>query len=228
MPNILHLETSGPIGSVALSVDGQVVSHIDSQTTNTHAQQITLLIDECLDNAQLDLGALHAISVSKGPGSYTGLRVAASAAKAYCFALDIPLVAIDTLQSLAMAASSIVQNTSAVYIPMIDARRMEVYTGLYDHSGETLSAPYAKIVDETAYSSELADRSAVYCGSGAEKCIDLINGKNAIILSDLDIDARHQAQLAMEALGRGAIESVAYYKPTYLKAPNITTPKPML
>lgn len=227
MISILHIETSGPIGSAALSNDGVLVSNVRSSAPNTHAQQITLLIDECLSKADTTLSDLSAISISQGPGSYTGLRVAASAAKAFCYALDIPMIAIDTLQSLAQAAAKVIDNTEALYIPMIDARRMEVYTGVYGYDGQVQRAPYPKILDESGYRTEVGDRAVVYAGNGVAKCADLIDGPSAILLADLDVDASQQALLAYRAFQQARFEDIAYFKPVYLKEPNITTPKPI-
>lgn len=227
---ILHFETSGPYCSVAVAKDGVRLSLIEHPEVNAHARQITLIMDEALAEAGVALEDIEAIAVSQGPGSYTGLRVSASAAKGICYAMDIPLIAISTLQSLAHAAAKKAGDKAAVYIPMIDARRMEVYTAVYDHDSALLEDPHAKIIDASGYKDVVTaeGKTKIYCGSGATKCKDLIDGSDALWYEELKCSADNLIGLAHTKYEQGTFEDVAYFKPFYLKSPNITKSRPML
>lgn len=230
MALILHFETSGPLCSVAVAQDGQQLALVEHPEVNAHAQQITLIMDAALAKAEVTLEEINAIAVSQGPGSYTGLRVSASAAKGICYAMDIPLIAISTLQSLAYTAAKMAGDKEAVYIPMIDARRMEVYTAVYDLDGVPLEPPHAKIIDASGYKDLVTTegKTKIYCGSGAAKCKPLIGGSDTIWYDELRCRADNLIGLAHAKYEQAAFEDIAYYKPFYLKSPNITKSRPML
>lgn len=230
MTNILHLETSGPYCSVAVAGDGKRLSLVEHAAINAHAKEITRIINTALYEAGLTMSDIHAVAVSEGPGSYTGLRVSASAAKGICYARNIPLIAISTLQSLADEAYALYEDETALYIPMIDARRMEVYTGIYTSDGKAIVAPHAKIIETDGYDDIISDNSKVrvYCGSGVEKCKDILDNPRDMIFVDLRCRADHLIRIAFEKYQVGEFVDFAYFKPFYLKSPNITTPKPML
>lgn len=200
-----------------------------ASASNDHARQITLVIERVLQQAELHLDQFSAIAISSGPGSYTGLRVAASASKGICYALDIPLIAINTLISLAHAAE---QQTSeeAVYVPMMDARRMEVYTAVYDAQLKPVIVPHARIMDENSLQELVGgfDVPIIICGSGSHKCKHLFNSDNMLYREDLINNAKNLIRPAYQAYCNDVFEDAAYFKPFYLKAPNITTPKPIL
>jgi len=230
MALILHFETSGPICSVAVARDGKQLSLVEHPDHNVHAQQITLIMDEALALAKVELSDIQAIAISEGPGSYTGLRVSASAAKGICYAMDIPLIAISTLQSLADAAFVLDGEEDALYIPMIDARRMEVYTAVYTADGKTLEEPHAKIIDIQGYEDLVTDcdKIKIYCGSGVEKCIEILDNDKSRLYVDLISRADNLIRLAFDKYEHRAFVDIAYFKPFYLKSPNITKSKPML
>jgi len=230
MGMILHLETSGPYCSVAIAKDGQQLSLVEDPTVNAHAQQITILIDQALEESQATLADIEAVAISEGPGSYTGLRVSASAAKGICYAKEIPLIAVSTLRSLADAAFVRSRDENAVYIPMIDARRMEVYTAIYKGDGEIIEDPFAKIINDEGYRDVVTTvgKKKIYSGSGVEKCMDILDDKDSILYEDLRCRADNLIRLAHQKFVKKAFVDIAYFKPLYLKSPNITKSRPML
>lgn len=224
---ILHIETATDICSIGLSRGDQLLSIHNAETGYQHAAQITLLIQRCLEEAGVRLIELDAVALSSGPGSYTSLRVGAATAKGICYSLDKPLIAVDTLQSLALASLK-QEREEALYYPMIDARRMEVYTAGFDAANEQIEAPQAVIVDEFTFSEQLrAGHRIVLSGNGAEKCRSVLADKD-IFYSQVACSAAHLLPLALRALEQGAFEDMAYYSPNYLKPPNITKPRPRL
>lgn len=230
MALILHFETSGPLCSVAIARKGRQLSLVEHPEINAHAQQITLVMDQALAEADVMLSEIEAIAISEGPGSYTGLRVSASAAKGLCYALEIPLIAISTLRSLADASYALDGQKDALYIPMIDARRMEVYTAVYTGDGTSLIEPHAKIIDENGYDDIVTDQGKIkiYSGSGVEKCIDILDNDRSRLYVDLRCRADNLIRLAFDKFQKRGFVDMAYFKPYYHKSPNITKSKPML
>ncbi len=227
MPHILNIETSTGICSVGISRDGEMLSLRESPQQYDHASQITLLIDACTSEAKLQLNELEAVAVSRGPGSYTALRIGTSVAKAICYTLDIPLIAIDTLQSLAMATYQL-EKAKALYIPMIDARRMEVYTAVYDHSGQQLEAPRSLVVTADSFQPfRESGKMLIFSGNGAPKCETVLSSPE-MRYSQVECSATHLMPLAEEKFKNQQFEDSAYYEPFYLKPPNITKPKKIL
>lgn len=227
MPLLLLIETATDVCSIGLSRGGELLSMHDAEEGYQHAAQVTLLISRCLAEAGLALTALDAVALSSGPGSYTSLRVGAATAKGICFSLDKPLAVVDTLQALALACLR-KEREEALYYPMIDARRMEVYTAGFDAANERLEKPKAIIVEEHTFEEQLrAGRRIVLCGNGAEKCRAVLPAGD-ILYSPVRCSAAHLLPLALLSYERGEFEDVAYYSPFYLKPPNITRPKPRL
>ena len=224
MPVILNIETATEICSVAVSKGLELLALKEAQEPYVHSSKITLLIEACLQEANLALPAIDAVALSQGPGSYTALRVGTSAAKGICYALDKPLLAIDTLEALALAG--IRQHTAdALYAPMIDARRMEVYTTLFDKDLQSREATSARIINETSYSEYFDQGQAVvFLGNGAGKCRAVIQSPLAHFL-DLPTSASHLVPLALKAYENRQFSDVAYFSPAYFKSPNITKPK---
>jgi len=184
------------------------------------------MIESCLKEAGLTLENIDAIAISKGPGSYTSLRIGTSIAKGMCYALDKPMIAIDTLKSMALAAKKIAKGD--YYIPMIDARRMEVYTAFYEEQMICEKATHALIMDETTFETQLtAKKTIVFAGNGAEKLKKVVDSSQFIFTS-IRCAAEHLVPLAVQAYEAGTFESIAYFEPDYLKPPNITTPKKVL
>ena len=227
MARILLLETSTGICSVGLSEGLDLVALRSATETYQHAAQITLLIQEVITVAKCSLEDIDAVAISSGPGSYTSLRVGAATAKGICYSLDKPLIVVDTMQALALAALKEIRE-EALYYPMIDARRMEVYTAGYDAANEEIEAVSAIIVDEKTFETQLSKgHQIVLAGDGAEKCKAVLP-EEGIIYSSVLCSAAHLMPLALVQLEREIFEDIAYYSPRYLKPPNITKAKKRL
>ncbi|MFK7935292.1 MAG: tRNA (adenosine(37)-N6)-threonylcarbamoyltransferase complex dimerization subunit type 1 TsaB [Saprospiraceae bacterium] len=227
MAYILNIETATDICSVAIAENDTLLSLAETTESFQHAAQLTHLIDTCLQDTTLKMKDLDAVAVSQGPGSYTALRVGTSTAKGIAYALQLPLIAVDTLQSLAHAGSEI-YHRDILYCPMIDARRMEVYAAIYNFQNMAVTETQAIIVDENSFSSYFAsDNSIVFIGNGAEKCRSVIHSPLAIF-HPLKCSAKYLVKLAYQAFQNNLFQDVAYYAPQYFKAPNITTPKKIL
>jgi tRNA threonylcarbamoyladenosine biosynthesis protein TsaB len=216
---ILCIETATPICSVALLKDGKLAGLNESDRKNSHAEVITVFIRDLMDSHQLDVSDLESVAVSKGPGSYTGLRIGVSTAKGLCYAGDKPLIAVNTLQSMAAGAIRKTAGTdkTSLWCPMIDARRMEVYSALFDHNGEEIRETKAEIIDEHSFADLLKDHVLYFFGDGAEKCRSVISHPNARFLDDFRPSAAHMAPLVEQKLAARQFEDVAYFEPYYLK-----------
>ena len=168
-----------------------------------------------------------AVAVSAGPGSYTGLRIGVSSAKGLCYALGVPLIAVDTLQTIVVEAIKWVGD-DILYCPMIDARRMEVYTALFDGNAKRLTEVEAKIIDENSFREVLEEGRVVFCGNGADKCRQAIRHPNAVFLDDIHPLSSNMLSVASDKLKSGTVEDTAYFEPFYLKEFVGTKPKPMI
>ncbi|NQT77527.1 MAG: tRNA (adenosine(37)-N6)-threonylcarbamoyltransferase complex dimerization subunit type 1 TsaB [Bacteroidetes bacterium] len=222
MPLILNIETATQVCSVGLSNGTEILSIRESHEKNIHAARVTVFCEEVIREAGKTMHNLDAVSVSKGPGSYTGLRIGVSAAKGFCFALDIPLIAVPTLQSMAMGALWSLENSpkppaSPLYCPMIDARRMEVYTALFDQQNNEVRATEALIVDGESFQKEIKSNVIYYFGDGAEKCREVLDHEHMIYLDDLHPSTTSLAVLANAKFLAGDFEDLAYFEPYYLK-----------
>jgi len=218
---ILQIETATASCSVALSKDSKVLAEKQAVGRNLHAGMITLFIDEVLSKAGFSYANLDAIAVSCGPGSYTGLRIGVSTAKGLCFGLDKPLIAIETLTAMAqgiMGMDEYSTNPNLVLCPMIDARRMEVYTAFFNMQGERLQETAAAIVDENSFGDILKNNEVLFFGDGAEKCFNVLKANpNARYLPGFENSAAHLSQLAQQKFTANQFEDVAYFEPYYLK-----------
>lgn len=227
MAKILHIETATDVCSIAVSDGLQLLSIQQAEGVRQHAAQITLLIQSVLKQARLSLPEIDAVSVSSGPGSYTSLRVGTSTAKGICYTLDKPLIAVDTLQSLALASLK-AEREEGLYLPMIDARRMEVYTARFDATNERLTEAAPLIVEENTFQEELTKGiPLILSGNGAEKCRQVLP-EPGIIYSPVVCSAAHLVPLALQRYEADQFEDVAYYSPFYLKPPNVTKSKKKL
>jgi tRNA threonylcarbamoyladenosine biosynthesis protein TsaB len=217
--NILQIETATTVCSVALATDGNVVAVKELNERNIHAEVITLYIDELIKQAGLTYDQVDAIAVSSGPGSYTGLRIGVSTAKGLSFALDKPLIAVETLAAMAQGMIAIGDTESDILLcPMIDARRMEVYTALFDAEGNTVKPTSAEIIDEHSFNTYLNENKILFFGDGAEKCRDVLSrNENAIFATAFTNSATHLTRTAAEKFAGNDFEDVAYFEPYYLK-----------
>lgn len=223
MAYILHLETSTKVCSVALSLNGNLKQLVESNDlAYSHGEKLTLFIEQALKREGITATNLDAVSVASGPGSYTGLRIGVSTAKGLCFALSIPLIAIDSLLSLYEIAAF--DHPSNTIIPVIDARRMEVFSAVYGPNRQLITGIAATVVEETTFDSFLP---FVSCGDGAEKLKEI--WKNRAIEFDLEVQssAKGQVKLAFEMFEKQNFEDVAYFEPFYLKDFIAGTPKPI-
>jgi tRNA threonylcarbamoyladenosine biosynthesis protein TsaB len=226
MSFILCIETSTAICSVAVVSEDAILSVCELTEGNAHASMLTSLIEEAVVKAGIRLQQLDAIAISKGPGSYTGLRVGMSTAKGLCFALDKPMLAIDTLQALAaryMQLQPLLEPT--LIVPMIDARRMEVYSAVFDEKLHQVENTAATIVDEHSFAAIKEQHKVVFVGNGAGKCEAVLAHPNALFAGDVNCSASGMFEQAVKAFAEKRFEDVAYIEPYYLKDFVGTTPK---
>lgn len=219
MSLILQIETATTVCSVAIAEDGKTIACVEVEQRNVHAEKITLFIDEVLHKARKNYTDIDAIAVSSGPGSYTGLRIGVSTAKGLCFALDKPLIAVETLSAMADGfVQQYVPDNDTLLCPMIDARRMEVFTALFSIDGWCVKQTSAEIIDEHSFAELLHDRQIMFFGDGAAKCATILGAQpNARIVADFTNSASHLSQKAFEKFARKEFEDVAYFEPYYLK-----------
>ena len=215
---ILQIETATTVCSVALARDGEVVAFKQVDQRNAHAEVITVFIDELLAASGCNYSNIDAIAVSCGPGSYTGLRIGVSTAKGLCFALDKPLIAIETLEAMAFGAMAKGVADDMLLCPMIDARRMEVYTAIFNSNGENIKSTAAEIIDENSFADLLQDNKILFFGDGAEKCRQVLgDNPNSQFLSGFINSATYLTKKAAEKFLAKDFEDVAYFEPYYLK-----------
>lgn len=221
MSLILQIETATTSCSVALAKDGVVLGFKQVNERNLHAEVITRFIEEIIAAAGFNYPDLDAVAVSCGPGSYTGLRIGISTAKGLCFALDKPLIAIETLAAMAdgvIAMEQYAAREDLILCPMIDARRMEVYTAAFTVRGQRIKPTTATIVDESSFNDLLTGNEVLFFGDGAEKCFNVLNNNpNASFLPDFVNSATWLTQKAADKFQRKEFEDVAYFEPYYLK-----------
>lgn len=221
MALILNLETATTACSVSVSRDGKMLALKEQNGDYTHAENLTLFVEDVLKQARLRLNELDAIAVSKGPGSYTGLRIGVSTAKGLCYSLDKPLIALNTLKSMAegiLSSHKKMITPSSLLCPMIDARRMEVYCAVYNATGKEIKATAAEIIDENSFADLLKDHQLVFFGDGAAKCKSTFaDNVNAIFIDDIYPSAKDMITAAEEAFTQKMFEDVAYFEPFYLK-----------
>lgn len=212
---ILHIETSSKNCSVAIS-DGEEILCLCEEVSDNYKQSESLhsFVKWALEGAEISLKDLDAISLGKGPGSYTGLRIGAASAKGFCYGLKLPLIAINSLDSM---VEGFVNQGFELIIPLIDARRMEVYTAFFDGtSGEMIKETEAKILDENSFS-ELIDKKILFIGDGARKAQEILNLPNAEFKADIYPSAKGLLKKSVEKFNRKEFEDTAYFEPFYLK-----------
>ncbi len=214
MAYILNLETATTNCSVSLSYKGEtLILKEDNSANYSHAESLHVFITDVLKEAGIDKSKLDTISISKGPGSYTGLRIGVSAAKGLCFALDIPLISVSTLKSLA----SQLNVEKGCIIPMLDARRMEVYSAIFDADLKVLRNIEAQILEASSFQEVLSKGPVYFIGNGVEKTKTLISHDNAFFIDDKLPSAEQMSTIGYEKFKISDFEDVAYFEPFYLK-----------
>jgi tRNA threonylcarbamoyladenosine biosynthesis protein TsaB len=222
MPTILGIETATNVCSVALVKDGKLLAIRESAGVKEHSAALTGFISEVFTEAGLTYPQMDAVAVSMGPGSYTGLRIGVSSAKGLCYALDKPFIAVDTLKSLAWQAlqkyKQLEKSTDNVlFVPMLDARRMEVYTAVYDHNLQVLEPVNALVVTEEAFSA-FTGKDILYFGDGASKCTPILGSNDMFtFLDEISLSGEAICRLAEWDFEKGNFADVAYCEPFYLK-----------
>ncbi len=230
MALILNIDTSTEVCSVALARNGVLLHLRENKAGQNHAMLLTVFVKELLKETNITVDQLDGLAVSGGPGSYTGLRIGVSVAKGICYAANIPLITLSSLESMAnhvrnyQLPDSIHDTDQVLFCPMIDARRMEVYTSFYDKNGELIRDIQADIIDHQSYTSFLETNKVVFFGNGAAKCRESINHSNAIFLDDIIASAIHLIPLAEKNFILNKFADTAYYEPFYLKDFVATTP----
>lgn len=209
---ILNIETSTKNCSVSIAQNGKTIALKEvAEESFLHSEKLHVFIDNLLKENQITYKDLNAVALSGGPGSYTGLRIGTSTAKGLCFALDIPLIAVDTLLVLAKQV-----NEDSLIIPMIDARRMEVYTAIFDATHNPATPVQALVIDENSFA-EISEK-AVLIGDGAAKCKEVLNRENFIFLDEIRYpSAREMSEISFDKFQKKEFEDIAYFEPFYLK-----------
>lgn len=212
---ILYLETSSKNCSVAIS-DGEKILCVCEEVSENYKQSESLhtFVEWALEGAEISLKDIDAVSLGKGPGSYTGLRIGAASAKGFCYGLKIPLVAVNSMES--MIQPFLGQNYDLI-ISLVDARRMEVYTAVYDgNSGKELIPTEAKVLDETSFQ-EFKDKKVLFVGDGAAKAKDILDLPNAEFKTEIYPSAQYLVKKTLEKIQNKDFEDIAYFEPFYLK-----------
>ncbi len=229
MATILCMETGSTTCSVALGSESGVIGFREVSDANIHASALPVLIEELIRETGFELGNIDAIAVSMGPGSYTGLRIGVSLAKGMCYALHKPLIAVGSLEAMVTGVGEFINmesiNNNSLLSPMIDARRMEVYTQLFNRKGEMLSEVKALVVETDTFSDLLKKNTVVFFGSGASKCQQVIGNSGAIFVEHFKPSARYLLPLAQKKFRDELFEDIAYFEPYYLKDFVPTRPK---
>jgi len=235
MAKILLIETATEVCSAAIAVDGETVSLVEDPEQPNHAAALTLLVRECTDKAGFTLADMDAVAVSRGPGSYTSLRVGAAVAKGICYALDKPLIAVDTLLALATASLRLFADNeaaNALALPMLDARRKEVWLAVFDSKLQELLPAQPLILEHELFQNYLKNISGlspenmlVISGNGSEKMMNAHIFENVVFSSIRTCSAAHLAHIAELHFQNADFQDTAYFEPFYMKPPNITISK---
>jgi tRNA threonylcarbamoyladenosine biosynthesis protein TsaB len=211
---ILNIETSTKNCSVSIADTGKIIAIKELNNGNySHAEVLHPFIENILAQGSVSKDKIDAIAVSKGPGSYTGLRIGVSAAKGLSFALSVPLISIDTLTALSFAISI----DKGLIVPMLDARRMEVYSAIFDKQHQKIREIKAEIIDENSFLAALEQGEVHFLGDGAHKCKEIITHRNAVFVDDMFPSSREMALLSYHKFKKNDFEDLAYFEPFYLK-----------
>ncbi|MDX5339251.1 MAG: tRNA (adenosine(37)-N6)-threonylcarbamoyltransferase complex dimerization subunit type 1 TsaB [Cyclobacteriaceae bacterium] len=214
MASILSIETSTSMCSVAIHADGKLIGLAELDQSGVHAEKIMGLVLESVHQAGIELKAIDAIAVSEGPGSYTGLRIGVSTAKGLAFGLDKPLLGINTLQAIATAVGD---SWADFIIPVLDARRMEVYYQVFDKEFQSVSKLDFEILEEDSFENYLSKGKVVFLGDAVGKVREVISGSNVEYREEIKFSAKHMGELAFRKFEKREFEDIAYFVPNYLK-----------
>ncbi len=232
MAVILNIETSTEVCSAAIGKDGGLLFKKESLEGLKHSEMLTVFIEGLLVENGIDIKDIDAVAVSKGPGSYTGLRIGASVAKGLCYALEKPLISVGSLDAMGIFTAQNINNfieggngKNLLFCPMIDARRMEVYTALYNHAGEIVMPVTAQIIGENSFANELEGHKILFFGNGAEKCKKYLSRPNALFNGPLKASSQFMVSVSENKYNKKEFENVAYFEPYYLKDFVATIPK---
>lgn len=222
MALILQIESSTEVCSVAIADSGTTLSYSETFEPNSHTEKLTILIENCLSDAGFSIKQLDAVCISHGPGSYTSLRVGASVAKGICYALNIPLMAVDSLLILCHGIDDVHLHSGDIIIPMIDARRMEVYSAIFDAQRSRIAPTEAVLLEEDIFKQYKLQHNILHvCGNGAKKYYET-HFSEKIIPHHAHTSAQFMSVIANEIYKKQQFQNLAYYIPNYLKSPNIT------
>ena len=213
---ILNIDTSTETASVSIAREGAILSFTTNNVQKEHASFLHLAIKDLLQHASVNFKQLDAIAITEGPGSYTGLRVGMATAKGLSYALNKPFITVETLAAMALAAATKNKNFTNYYCPMIDARRMEVYTALYDHEMIEILPACAIVLTDTSFLKELKDNKITFSGSGIQKWKAIINNNNCIFLDEINITLSI-AQLSEKKFSEKKFKELANSQPLYVK-----------
>jgi len=215
---ILNIETATTNCSVSISENENIICTMELDEGYSHAENLHPFIQKVLTDSKLEIGNLHAVSVSCGPGSYTGLRIGVSAAKGICYALNIPLISINTLKVLSKQVAEDYHETDMVLCPMLDARRMEVYSAVYDLQLNEIRKTEANIIDESSVTYFTFNKPTLFFGNGMPKCKELFQAiPNSQFIENLIPTSKNMAQISFDLFQKKQFEDVAYFEPFYLK-----------
>lgn len=214
MTTILSIETSTSICSVAVHLDGRLISLSELTEPGAHAERLMLLIEEVLEKAKIGFQELDAVAVSEGPGSYTGLRIGVSTAKGLAFGLNKPLIGVNTLQALASAVAS---KEGELVIPVLDARRMEIFREVFDWKLNSVAKLDAEVLSEDSFQNFLENHRVYFLGDAVDKVESIVQHDHASFISDLSFSAQHMGGIAFDKYQKGQFADLAYFVPNYLK-----------
>jgi len=221
MPNILAIETSTTVCSVALWTNNLLFALKENHEKNAHSRMLSVMIKEIFSENKFSINFIDAVAVSKGPGSYTGLRIGVSLAKGLCYGLSKPLIAVDTLKALAQQYLLLhpeTKNCKEIPLcPMLDARRLEVYTALYNSNLDEILSVSSLVIEDSCFQKYLHQKKIIFFGPGAKKCKNIISSPNAIFVDDIDPSAHGVGVLSQELYKNKQFADIAYFEPFYLK-----------
>lgn len=218
MALILNIETTTNICSVCLAKDGEVITYKENDDPNVHSSLLSVFIEQLFSNTTYQLKDIEAIGISKGPGSYTGLRIGVSVAKGIAYGLNVPLLGISTLQHMTSGAKEMASIQQALFAPMLDARRMEVYSAILNKDQEYVMNPTSIEVNEDLFCNYRSENTIYLFGNGLVKSMNMLQEQeNLLFLPDFQISSIHMCNLAEYAFSNNQFENLAYFTPMYLK-----------